>query len=188
MGIFSTLKLLKISIFILLFTSIHKNSYAGYFDIGIHFGGATVDRIQLAGGNGGTDIGTGDVLSGSFGMLFNPIQNTDIQVGIGTRRNTAIGEEGNVKWQSEFVESSVHYNISHFRLGGGLQYYINPKLRGGTTDRDFDNSTGYFVSGELRLLQTIFAGLRLTHEEYQDSATKENVSGDTIGITLIFTY
>lgn len=176
--------------FLSLLLFISNNTYAvgNYFDLGIHFGGAKVDRIQLAGGNGGTDIGTGDVLSASLGLLMKPLQNTDIQLGIGTRRNTSIGEEGDVTWQSEFLETSLHYHLNNFRIGLGSQYYINPKLRGGTLDRNFDNSTGYFTSVEISLQNSTYAGIRLTHEEYQDSATTENVSGNTVGISLIIAY
>ena len=123
-----------------------------------------------------------------IGELFHATQKIDIQIGLGLRTNTAIGEEGDATWRSEFIESSAYYNISDYRLGGGLQYYINPRLHGGTIDREFDNSTGYFISCELRLFQTSYAGLRIAHEEYQDSTTNENVSGDTIGFTLILTY
>ncbi len=170
-----------------IFSSV-SNAASGYIDVGIHFGGAKVDRIQLAGGNGGTDITSGEVLSASLGALFRPTLNTDIQIGGGKRSNTAVGQNGDVTWQSYFLETSAHYIIRNFRLGGGLQYYINPELRGGTTDRNFDNSIGPFVSCELEVYQGLYAGLRLTHEKYQDSATKEIVSGSTIGVTLTLTY
>jgi len=171
----------------LFFISTFSHAKQAYFDAGIHFGGAKVDRVQLAGGAGSTDIGTGDVFSLSLGYAYTPISEIDIQLGIGFRGNTAIGEENNVKWSSNFIESSAYYNLNDFRIGSGIQHYINPELRGGTINRDFENTNAYFITLEYKLYQSILIGFRITSEEYIDEATRENISGNTFGVTLVIT-
>jgi hypothetical protein len=177
-------KLVRYLIFISLSTWTTA-AYCIYLDLGIYFGGAKVGRTELAGGHGGTDVTTGDVLSISLGAVYNPMNKVDILVGGGIRNNTIKGKSGDVKWQSEFIESSANYNYHRLRTTAGLQYYLFPRLRGGGLDRDFDNAFAFFGAINYQISDYLHLGFRATHESYRDSTTHDKVSGNTYGINLV---
>jgi hypothetical protein len=98
-----------------------------------------------------------------------------------------------VTWTRFPLEALAFYRFEKVRLGGGLAYHINPRLKGsgvvGGLDVKFKDALGVVLQADWRITQAIAAGLRYTFLEYDAKGPfTGNAKSDGLGLTFSWNF
>ncbi len=163
--------------------------------LGWQFGGE--ELVSVSWSDGGTSsLNAGDALSIAGGVLVEPFGGDShvlqLQATVGYNYTAISASNASAKLTQIPVEllAFYRYRPSYFRIGGGLQYQIDPTFEskglGIPVPVSFGNALGVVVQGDWVFYESFTASLRYTFLSYSPPLLSESVSGGGVAIGLTF--
>lgn len=157
---------------------------------GYDFGGDTLQNVQFQDGTT-ESIKANDGFYVGGGVAFIPdIANFETQLTVAWKYTGVTASNGNVTFTRFPIEALVFYDGDFFRIGGGLTYHLNPKLKrtgvvaGGGID--FSSRLGAIAQADYRLTDNVSVGVRYTAITYTGAG--RDVRGDGFGVAISGTF
>jgi hypothetical protein len=101
-------------------------------------------------------------------------------------------DNGDIDWTRIPLDALVFYRFSKVRLGGGLTYHMNPKLKGsgvvGGLNVKFDDALGFVLQADYRITEKMAVGARYTSVEYETSGTSVTAKSNGVGVTFSISF
>ena len=98
-------------------------------------------------------------------------------------------DNGDVTWIRYPLDALLFYRMQSFRLGGGLTFVINPRLKGSgaasNINTTLDDAAGVLLQADY-LMGRVNLGLRATLLDYK--AGGSTVKGSGLGVSFGFTF
>lgn len=98
-------------------------------------------------------------------------------------------DNGDVTWIRYPLDALLFYRMQSFRLGGGLTYVINPRLKGSGAASNInvtlDDAAGVVLQADY-LMGRVNLGLRATLIDYK--AGGSTIKGSGLGVSFGFTF
>jgi hypothetical protein len=157
--------------------------------IGLTNGGKTLINATF------TDGTTEKVTSGGLvhlyvGGEYSFTPNIAVQANVGYHvHDTSPATNGSLTFSRVPVELLGYYKVTdHVRLGGGLRYLSDARLKGTGVASDinvkFKSTTGAVIEGEYLFTRNIGVKLRYVSEKYKAEGDTESISGNHGGLYL----
>lgn len=153
---------------------------------GYDFGGDTLQNVQFQDGTT-ESIKANDGFYIGGGVAFIPdIANFETQLTVAWKYTGVSASNGNIAFTRFPIEALVFYDWDFFRVGGGLTYHLNPKLKrtgvvaGGSVD--FSSRVGAIAQVDYRITENVAVGLRYTAITYTTAG--RDVRGDGFGVAI----
>ena len=157
---------------------------------GYDFGGDTLQNVQFQDGTT-ESIKANDGFYVGGGIAFIPdIANFETQLTIAWKYTGVTASNGDITFTRFPIEALVFYNWDYFRLGGGLTYHLNPKLKrtgvvaGGSID--FSSRVGAIAQLDYRITENVAVGVRYTAITYTGGG--RDIRGDGFGVAISGTF
>lgn len=157
---------------------------------GYDFGGDTLQNVQFQDGTT-ESIKANDGFYVGGGIAFIPGNtNFETQLTLAWKYTGVTASNGDISFTRFPVEALAFYNWDYFRVGGGLTYHLNPKLKrtgavtGGSVD--FSSRVGAVAQVDYRITENVAVGLRYTAITYTSSG--RDIRGDGFGVAISGTF
>jgi hypothetical protein len=170
-------------------SAMHAADLRGAFVAGYDTGGDKLVTVTFL--NGETDsirANEGFYAGGGFSVL-NDSKDIEFLGTLAIKYSSITASNGDVTFTRLPLDLLAFYRWQSFRLGGGLTYVINPKVKSsgipGNANATLDNAAGVVVQGDY-LLGRVAIGLRYTALDYKvfGSTVKSNGVGLSFGFTF----
>jgi outer membrane protein with beta-barrel domain len=161
--------------------------------VGIDTGGDTLITLLFSDGSTETIKANQGFYVGGGVSIVNASRDLELEVSLSFKYTSAYGTKGEIDWTRYPLDALVFYRWTRMRLGGGLTYHLNPRLKGsgdvGGLNVMFDNAPGLALQADYRITDQFTAGVRYTAVEYETSsnpatATKSSGLGITLGMSF----
>jgi len=127
-------------------------------------------------------------LGGGVSVL-NEAGNIELLAALSVKYQGLHADNGDIRWTRFPLDALLFYRWPSFRLGGGLTYVMEPRVKGSgassNIDATFDNATGVLLQGDY-LLDGFALGLRATLLDYKFAGSTVKASG--VGVSFGFTF
>jgi hypothetical protein len=138
-------------------------------------------------------IRAGSLLQANVGVEFNLAPSLTGSLTLGYHFDGVSARNGDLYFSRWPIEAMVHASLApNFRLGGGLRFPINPRLRGEgdapDVDEDFKMPVGVIAEAEYRFNPTFGLKLRGVTERYKSKQGLPTVKGDHVGLFAAFYF
>lgn len=157
-------------------------------ETGLHFGGDTFATVLFSSGDT-VDIDAGELFSIAVGGVIPMGHNLETQLTLGWKYDGTSADNGDVSFERYPLNALLFYRGSHWRVGGGVTYHLNPEVDGSGVgaglQADFDNAWGSLIEVGYQF-NVFYLGGRLTFIDYETVSSsftsKEAFNGDSVGI------
>jgi hypothetical protein len=150
--------------------------------LGLDFGG---EEIASTTDGGSLKTNDGFILGGGTSILSDS-KDLEVEVTLAWKYGNLSASDGSISFTRFPLDALVFYRMPQFRLGGGLTYHLNPKLKGDGVasglDVKFDNAVGLVIQGDYLIGSKMTLGLRYTSLEYKLNSVTAKASG--VGVTF----
>ena len=135
-------------------------------------------------------IGANEGLYAGGGVsVRNDAGNIELLATLSVKYQRLHADNGEINWTRYPLDALLFYRWPSFRLGGGLTYVMDPRVKGSgaasNVDTSFDNATGMLLQGDY-LLDGFALGLRATLLDYKFAGSTVKASG--LGVSFGFTF
>ena len=158
------------------------------FKVGYDTGGDTLVAAVFTDGSTETIKANEGFHIGGGVSIVPASSNLEIEVSLSYKFQFITAANGDIDWTRMPLDALVFYRFPKVRLGGGLTYHLNPKLKGsgvvGGLNIKFDDALGYVLQADYRITQTIAAGVRFTSVEYEASGAAATAKSNGLGVTF----
>lgn len=174
-------------------TNAEARNIRGVLNLGLDFGGDTLVDGSFVGGDT-FDIKAGELLYFSGGIIFMPDSiesNFETHLTIGWKFDSVNADNGDIDFNRFPLELLYFYKVNNWRLGGGLTYHLNPKLKGSGVasgiNANFDDALGFVIQSHYSLDETFSIGVRYTIIDYEGEGLK-TIDANSFGLTLGYSF
>lgn len=166
----------------------------GVFNFGVDSGGDALTTVVFTDGHtSNVKAGEGIYFGGGVGLRA-PEKKWAAEFSLAWKRGQINATNGNIYWTRYPLEALAFYvPIEKFRIGGGLTYHLNPKLKasgagaGYVTNTDYKDALGFVLQGDYLASTQLSVGLRFTSIDYKPESGN-TVSGNSVGLALGFHF
>ena len=127
-------------------------------------------------------------LGGGVSVL-NEAGNIELLATLSVKYQGLHADNGDIRWTRFPLDALLLYRWPSFRLGGGLTYVMEPRVKGSgassSIDATFDNATGVLLQGDY-LLDAVALGVRATLLDYRFGGSTIRSSG--VGVSFGFRF
>ncbi len=165
----------------------------GLLKLGRDVGGDTLTSSTLTFPNGSSSsikANEGSYIGGGVGLV-EVAKDVDVELTLAWKWAFITASNGDVTFTRFPLEALVFYKFEKVRLGGGLAYHINPKLKGSGDfsglDIGYDNALGGVLQADYRITDKMNVGIRYTSVDYKvgnSPAAKGNGAGITFSASF----
>jgi hypothetical protein len=164
--------------------SIRPVAVAGY-----DAGGDKVATVTYTSGKSDS-IGANEGLYAGGGVsVLNDVGNVEFLGTLSVKYQALHADNGDIQWTRVPLDALVFYRRPSFRLGGGLTYAINPRVKGSgaasNVEMTLDNAAGVVLQGDY-LIERVSLGLRYTILDYKLGSSTIKASG--LGFAFGYTF
>jgi hypothetical protein len=152
-------------------------------EVGIHSGGdnaATVSHTQTE-----SSLKAGGLYSLAIGYDADISEDFMLRPTIGRKVNyvDVKGTEDDLDFDRTKLDLLAFYNFDrHWRLGAGFTRHYGVSLDGNGVNINFDHSSGFLLSLEYQIDDSVYAGLRYTSIEYSPVGSDTILDGSSIAV------
>jgi hypothetical protein len=163
-----------------------------FIKAGADFGGDTlVTAVFTSGETQKIKANEGFYFGGGVSVR-NEAKSLEGEVSIAYKFSMVDADNGDIDWTMMPVEALLFYRLPQWRLGGGLAYHVNPKLKGsgvvGGLNVSFDDALGVVLQADYLIGQGMAVGVRYTNVKYEVSGGGSSVKGGGIGGTFSYRF
>jgi len=155
--------------------------------MGVTYGGDKLATVHYTNGDD-TDIHAGGLLLFGLGVDHQFGNQWELQATLNYLFDTANAKNGDVTFSRWPLDVLGFYRNGSHRFGGGVTYHMNPKFDAdfpGVKDKvDFDDALGAVLEYDYFFTDNFSVGVRGTLINYKSSEIRDDVNGDSIGVTL----
>lgn len=159
------------------------------FVAGYDTGGDEVVNVTFTNGNKDSLKANEGFYAGGGVSVLNDAKDIEFLGTLSIKYASLHADNGDVTWTRLPLDALLFYRWESFRLGGGLTYVINPKLKGSgvasNINTTLDNAVGVLLQGDY-LMGRVALGLRATLLDYKVGGNTVKSSG--IGVSFGFTF
>jgi hypothetical protein len=153
--------------------------------MGLTFGGDKVDTVEYEGG-GSIDVRYGSMLTFYGGVDYRVTRAFSMQATIGYHVDNASATNGDLRFERMPIELLAYGHIGEtWRVGGGVRYVSNPKVKSSGAadigDYSFDNAVGGVIEAEYMVMPNLGVKMRYVSEKYTLSGTSYKRDGSHVG-------
>ncbi len=160
--------------------------WRGVVKAGYDFGGDTLQTVRFADGTTESIKANDGFYFGGGIALVPAASNFETQLTLAWKYTGVTANNGEISFTRYPLEALAFYNWDFFRVGGGLTYHINPKLkRSGVVSGggvDFNSRVGAIVQADYRVTENVTAGIRYTYITYTGDG--RDIHGDGFGVAI----
>ena len=160
---------------------------------GADFGGDTLVTVVFVDGERESIKANEGFYAGGGVSIRNEAKTLEGEVSIAYKFNAITASNGDVDWTMMPLEALLFYRLPQWRLGGGLTYHMNPKLKGsgvvGGLDVKFDDALGMVLQADYLIGQSMAVGVRYTNVKYEvQGGTGASAKSGGIGGTFSYRF
>jgi opacity protein-like surface antigen len=123
--------------------------------------------------------------------IRNEAKTLESDLSIAYKLSGITASNGDIDWTMMPVEALLFYRLPQWRLGGGVAYHMNPRLKGsgvvGGLDVKFDDALGLVLQADYLIGQSMAVGARYTSVKYEEKGGT-GISAKSGGIGATFSY
>jgi hypothetical protein len=153
--------------------------------MGLTFGGDKIDTVEYENG-ASIDVRFGSMLTFYAGADYRITSAFSMQATIGYHVDNAPGSNGDLRFERMPIELLAYGHIGEkLRVGGGVRYVSNPKIKSSGAadigDYSFDNAVGGVIEAEYMVMPSLGVKLRYVSEKYKMSGMEGSKDGSHVG-------
>ncbi|HLQ27140.1 MAG TPA: outer membrane beta-barrel protein [Acidiferrobacterales bacterium] len=163
----------------------------GLFKLGLDTGGDTLVTVIFKDGSTSSIKANDGFYIGGGVALVEVAKDVDVELSLAWKYTAVTASNADVTFTRFPLEALAFYKFEKVRLGGGLAYHINPKLKSSGDlsglDVSFDNALGYVAQADYRITDKMNVGIRYTSVDYKvgnSPAAKGNGAGITFSASF----
>jgi hypothetical protein len=156
------------------------------FKLGYDFGG---DTLVTADGSTKSIKANEGFFMGVGASIFNDARNVEGEFSVSYKFQTIDANNANLQFTRFPFDALLFYRQYRYRVGGGLTYHVNPKVRGSEAaaglNANYKDALGAILQGDYLFGPKTAVGLRYTMLEYTaTSGANGTARGDGFGLVF----
>jgi hypothetical protein len=159
---------------------------------GFDFGGDTIVTARFTDGSTRSIKANQGFYVGGGASVLNDDGTLEAELSLSYKMGLISANNGDLKFTRLPLEALGFYRWTHFRLGGGLTYHINPRLEGSgvasNVTHSFDNAAGFVLQGDYLFTPKFSVGARYTNIKYKQTNPSATFKGDGVGVTIGYRF
>jgi outer membrane protein with beta-barrel domain len=162
------------------------------FKTGYDTGGDTLVTAVFTDGSTKTIKANEGLYLGGGVSIVPASSDLEIEVSLSYKFQTITAANGDIDFTRIPLDALVFYRFPKARLGGGLTYHMNPKVKGsgvvGGLNVKFDDALGLVLQADYRITEKMAVGARYTSIEYEASGTSATAKSNGLGIVFSMSF
>lgn len=159
------------------------------FTAGYDTGGDKIVNVTFTSGKTDSIRANEGLYAGGGVSVLNDSKDIEFLGTLAVKYQALHADNGDVTWIRYPLDALLFYRMQSFRLGGGLTYVINPRLKGSgaasNIDVTLDDALGVVLQADY-LMGKVNLGLRATLLDYKVGGS--TVKGSGLGVSFGFTF
>lgn len=159
------------------------------FKLGYDFGGDTLVTAVFADGSTRSIKANEGFFMGVGASILNDARNVEGEMSVSYKFQTIDANDANLQFTRFPFDALLFYRQYRYRVGGGLTYHLNPKVRGSGAaaglNVNYENALGAILQGDYVFGPKTAVGLRYTMLQYKaTSGAGGTARGDGFGFVF----
>jgi hypothetical protein len=173
-------------------TGLHAGEVRPVAHIAAEFGGDTLVVGNFTDGTTRSIDANQRIALGGGASWVNDAKNMEVEASLAYKFTTINASNGSISWTRFPLDVLVFRRWEQFRVGAGLTYHINPRLKGigvaGDANVKFDNALGAIVQADWLFANGFNLGLRYTKLDYEEVNLGTKANSDGVGVILGYRF
>jgi len=169
--------------------ALHAAEVRPAFVAGYDAGGDKIVNVTFTSGKTDSIRANEGLYAGGGVSVLNDSKDIEFLGTLSVKYQGLHADNGDVTWIRYPLDALFFYRMQSFRLGGGLTYVINPRLKGSgaasNINTTLDNAAGVVLQADY-LMGKVNLGLRATLLDFKSGGN--TIKSNGVGVTFGFTF